>query len=268
MSINWERYNDLIALRDSGQVHEAISGLSKLAETDDDPSTKAIVLIGIANGLRQLKFLSDARRKIAEACTLLGPKHEYYPRAVFQAALLDMDEKDWKGALKKLDYILEKYESVLHMEDHRDILEEIQRRQGMALTKLKRFREARPLLQSVRVLEYDRAATLCYLGVCDFELADYDGALEVYDELLSLHPCSVFRAYAHYHRGIILFKRGQLARGKAEFEQCLACPDRGEIQAENLLGWLIDTCKGLNLTEDVTRYATLLRKLGGGTPLE
>jgi tetratricopeptide (TPR) repeat protein len=262
--MNWQRYNELVALRDSGRIEESIAGFFGLCVANEDPLSRAVVLMAIANGLRQLKRVADARHKIAEACELLDPKHEYYPRAAFQAALLDMDDENWRGALKKLDDILEKYETVMRTEDHRDLLEEVQRRRGMALTELERFREARPLLESLRLVEYDRAATLCYLGVCDFELKDHDAAMEVYNELLALDSDSVFRAYAHYHKGTILFQRGQLARAKSQFEQCLACPDRGDIPVENLVELLVDTCKGLNLTGDVARYAELLKKVRSG----
>jgi tetratricopeptide (TPR) repeat protein len=258
--MNWERYNALVALRDDGHIEESMAGLAELIDEDADSLNKALVLMEIANGLRQLRRPSDARRKLSEACELLGPTHEYYPRAAFQVALLDMDEENWKGALKTLDDILEQHARVMHTEDHRDLLEEVQRRRGIALTKLGRFREARPLLESLHLQEYDRVATLGYLGVCDFELKDYDAAMKVYEELLSLDPGSVFRAYANYHRGIILFSKGQLARAKSEFEQCLACPERGDIPDQNLLRWLIDTCKGLNLEAEAARYAEMLKK--------
>jgi tetratricopeptide (TPR) repeat protein len=264
--MNWERYNTLVALRDSGHIEESMAGLAELFEEDSEPLNKALVLIEIANGLRLLKRRSEARHRLGAACELLGPKHEYYPRAAFQAALIDMDEENWKGALRKLDDILEHHANVLKTEDHKDLFEEVQRRRGMALTKLGRFGEARPLLESVRGIEYDRIATLSYLGVCDFELKDWNAALDVYEALLSIEPdYSVFHAYANYHRGIILFHRGQLARAKSEFEQCLVCPDRGDISDNNLLTWLTDTCNGLNLSKEAARYAGMLRKDNGSS---
>ncbi len=258
--MNWERYNDLIALRDSGRINEAIAELAILGDVETDRATKAVVLTEVASGMASLGRLSDARRKLNEACALLGPEHEFYPRALFEVARLDMREENWKGALKKLDDISEKYSVVLQTEDHKDLFEEVQRRRGIALTKLKRFREARSLLKSVSLAEYDRVATLCYLGVCDFELKEYDSAMQTFEELLSLDPSSIFRAYANYYRGTVLFQRGQLARAKSEFEECLACPDRGEIPEDSLLGWLVDASRGLNLDDEVARYLELQKK--------
>ena len=73
----------------------------------------------------------------------------------FQIALLDMDEQNWNGALRKLNEISERYADVLRNESHRDLMEEVQRRRGMALAELRRFREARILLEGVRAIEYD-----------------------------------------------------------------------------------------------------------------
>jgi len=261
--VNWDRYNELVALRSEGRIEESMAGLAELFEQDEDRLNKALVLIEIAEGLRQLGHSADARRKLNEATALLGQSHEYYPRAAFQLALLDMVEGDWKGMLKRLDDLLKSHTPTLKMEDHRDLLEEVQRRRGMALAKLGRFAEARPLLESARSNTYDRVATLAYLGACDYELKDFDGAMEVYNELLSTESSpddSIFRAQAHYHRAIIFWRRGQAARAKFELEQCLACPNRGEIRDDNLLGWLIDVCKELMLVEEVTRYAELLKE--------
>jgi tetratricopeptide (TPR) repeat protein len=261
--MDWDRYNELLELRDSGHVEEAMAEFDKLGDLESDPLNKSLVLMAIANGLRQLKRFSDARGKISAACALLGPKHEYYPRAAFQDAVLDVDEGHWKVALKKLDRILEKHSPVLQGDDHKDLFEEVQRQRGIALSKLGQFQEARPILESLRLVEYDRIATLAYLGVCNFELKDYNATMEVTQQLLSLNPGPVFRSYAHYHRGVILFQREQLARAKSEFEECLACSDRGDILEENLLEWIVDTCKGLNLTEEAARYSDMLKKVRG-----
>jgi len=261
--MNWERYNELLALRNSGNVDEAIAELARLSDTETDRLGKALVLMEIANGLRLLRRFSDARRKINEALILLGPEHEYYPRAAFLAAAVDMDEENWKGALKKLDEILTRYGSVLQTDDHKDLLEKVQQSRGMALTELKRYSEARAALENMRSKEYEPAVTLCYLAISEFELEDFDTARRDFEGLLRLDPAPLFQAYAHYYLGKIFYRRGQLAWAKAEFEKCLAYPDRGKIPDPNLLALLIDTCKGLNLIQDAARYSEMLKKVQG-----
>ncbi len=258
--MDWDRYFELVKLRDSGHVEEAILELAKLGEGAEDRLSEALVLIEIANGLRLLERNSDARRKIAEACQLLGPQHECYPRAAFLAAEVDMDEENWKGALKKLDEILEKYTPVLHTDDHKDLLEKVQQNRGIALTQLKRFREACAVLETLRSVEYERVATLCYLGICEFELGDPEGAKRDFQQMLSLDPNSIFQATAHQYLGVMFLRQGQLARAKFEFERCLACPDRGTLREADLLKWLVDSSNGLNLRDDAARYSEMLKK--------
>jgi tetratricopeptide (TPR) repeat protein len=267
-AMNWDRFNELTALQDAGRIDkdsvridEATAELTKLADAETDPLAKSIALIAVADGLVSLKRFSDARRKINEACKVVGPDHEYYPRAAFKAAMLDMHEKNPKGALKKLDEILEKYGAVLGMEDHRDLLDEVDRNRGIALADLKRCREAIPILERYRSEPYDHDRTLYYLGACEFELKDFDVAKRDFQEMLSLEPNPAFQAYAHRYLGTIFNREGQLARAKAEFEKCLACPDRGDTSEAYLLDWLIDCSKALNLLDEVERYSEMRKKL-------
>jgi len=240
-------------------------GLEELLQQDIDPLSQALVLMEISNGLSRLQRYRDARQKLMKASKLLGPNHEYYPRVAYHLALIDMEEKNWRGALNRFDDILESYAAILHMPDHDDLLEGTELNRAVALGKLGRYQEARPLLEEARRNKQNRTIILSYLGACDFELGHYDAAIEAYDELFSItgEPMdSVFRAQAHYHRGVMFFRRDQLARAKSEFEQCLACPDRGEIQNANLLGWLVDLSRKLGLDDDVKRYSTLLSGSG------
>lgn len=257
-TMDWERYNRLAAMMNSGRVEESIAGLVKLLNGSSDPTDRASVFMTIANGLRRLGRTSDARLQLTEAAEILGPAHEYFPRVLFQLALLRMDGGNWKDSLREFDVILKKYGPILSTQDHRDLLEEIQRNRGMALAELKRFREARFLLESVLPTEYERESTLCYLGMCDFELKDFEAARQVFQELLSLQPASAFRAYAYYYLGIINFNCHQFARAKVELENALTCKDRWKLSEANLLEWIINTCKALNLDRDVEHYSELL----------
>ena len=259
--MNWDRYNELVALRDSGRIEEATAEFDKLAEAETDPEIKAFTLLQVVNGLRFLKRSSDARRKIREASSILGPKHNDYIRVALAAAILEIDQENWKGALRKLDGIVEKYTPLLHLDENKDVLEEVQRNRGIALFELRRFREARPVLESVRRVPYERERTLCSLGMCNFELKDVEAAKRDFEELVSLQPRAVFRAYAYYHLGMIFYADGQLARAKTEFEKCLASTDLGKISKDNLLQWIVNACKGLNLKNEALHYSEMLKTL-------
>lgn len=259
--MNWENLNQIVALRTSGRVEESIAKLEELRVSERDTLANAIALMEIVNGLRLLKRHSEARTKIDEACALLGPEHEFYPRLAFLDALIEMDNNSWKSALSKLDLMFERYQTILRSEDHGDLLDEVQRNRGTALMNLQRFAEAVPLLESVRSIEFDREATLCDLGVCQFKLREYDSAKETFEELLSLGPNSRFRANAHYNLGIIMFYKGFVAKGKREFEECLRCPDRVPLSDDNLLDWLITCSKELAEPSEVQKYTEMKESL-------
>ena len=166
--------------------------------------------------------------------------------------MVDIDAENWKAALKTLDKIIRKYAPDLNTDDDRDILEETQRNRGIALFELRRVREALPLLQGVRKIDYARERTLCSIGSCNF------ASLIDFKELLSLNPNSAYRSFAHYVRGRIYYDRRQLARAKDEFANCLACPERGNIPNRHLLQALVYTCRALNLESDACRYSQLM----------
>jgi len=109
--MDWERLAQLVQLRDSGNVEEAISELARLADKTNDKTGKAIVIMELVNGLRVLGRVHEARRRIRDACELLGKKHNFYPRVAFQDAHLDMYEGSWKSALKKLDTVLREHDT-------------------------------------------------------------------------------------------------------------------------------------------------------------
>ncbi len=150
------------------------------------------------------------------------------------------------------------------MEEHKDLLEEVQRSRGIALAELLRFREARPILERYRTEPFERERNLYYLGACEYELGDLSAAQREFEEMLTLEPLPVFRAYAHDYLGRIFYRKGQIARAKAQFEKCLACPDRGKTSEATLLEWLVRLSEALNQTADLARYSEMLRQLAGG----
>ena len=59
--------------------------------------------------------------------------------------------------------------------------------------------------------------------------------------------------------GRIYYDRRQLARARGEFENCLGCPDRGNLSDRDLLQALVYSCRGLNLESEASRYSRMLK---------
>jgi tetratricopeptide (TPR) repeat protein len=259
--MNWDRYNELMAQQDSERVEEVIANLNELGSAETDPQCKATILISVANVFRRIGRFSDARINIQKAMALLGPSDQYYPRAAFQDALLDMHEHNWKIALKKLGEILNKFRPILEIEDHEDLFDEVQRNRGIALAEVKQFSEALSILKAYRSEPYDRERTLYYIGACKFELGDFDSARLAFEDILSLNCSSIFQAYAHRYLGEIFFRNEKLPWAKAEFEKSLACPDRDKSSDVSVLTWLVNLSKSLNLEKDVAHYSEMLEEM-------
>jgi tetratricopeptide (TPR) repeat protein len=262
--IDWENFIQRMTSESSKEVENSIAEVDKLLSDEHDCLTKAAGLMTIAKGMRKLGRYPEAILKIDQIGELLGPENEYYPRAAFARASIEMDQGNASEALARLDEIMERFGRLLSTTEHLDLLHEIQQDRGSILTGLKRFRTAVPILESVREVETGKEAVLCDLGMCYFELAEFDLAKSAFEELLSLEPNSAFKAYSHYYIGMIMYRRGKLAWAKQEFDKSLACPDRFKLSEDNLLHWLVNTSKGLNLDSEVARYSEMRKKIGVG----
>lgn len=256
--MDWDRYNELVELREAGQIEEASAELTTPADAARYPVVRAVIVMAVARGFSWQKRFSDARLTLNQAATMVGSNHVPYPRLLLAIAVVDIEEENWKTALKKLDKIIRQRAAALNTEDNRDVFEETQRNRGAALFALRRVREALPLLQSVRNIEYQKERAIYSIAIRNLELEAYDAALIDFQEVLSLTPNSTYRSHAHYHRGRIYYDQRQLARAKDEFESCLACPERGNLPNQHLLQALVYTCRVLNLESDASRYSQML----------
>jgi tetratricopeptide (TPR) repeat protein len=259
--MDWDRYNELVALRDVGRIDEATLELGKLAADEAEPSIKAIIKMAIAYGFSRHGRFSDARREFLQASETVGPNHILYARILLAIAVLEIDQEKWTEALKQLDNIVNGHRESLADVENQDVFEEVQWNRGIALFELHRISEALPLLQSVRSIEHLKDRTLYSIGMSNFELNNFDAAIVDFQELISRNPVSVYLAHAHYHLGRIYYEREQLARAKDEFEKCLACPDRGDLSDEHLLQALVFSSEGLNLQNDAARYSEMLKSI-------
>jgi tetratricopeptide (TPR) repeat protein len=258
--VNWERFNELIALDQSGKTEEALSGLQDLACSATDPEDQASVLLTVSACQKELKRYDEARRTIAEARSLARRHSTVHPYALLRDASIDALEGNWKSALEKLDSIVQDYSSILHQPEHQDLQEEVTRYRGMALSSLGRKSEARPLLERATAVEYEKATSLYYLGRCCYDLGDLEKARESLEKALMLELDPVYQPSAHYVLGLTYHWRGQNARAIQEFEWCLEHDAQGLVAKWKVLTALVEASKALGLEKDVERYSKMLQR--------
>ena len=70
--MDWERYNELVELRNAGQIEEASAELAKLADAEPDPYIRAVVLMAVATGLSWQNRFADARQTLHGAARMVG----------------------------------------------------------------------------------------------------------------------------------------------------------------------------------------------------
>lgn len=261
MPMDWTRFNQLVALSESGKVHEAISGLKQLAESAQDDQDKAGVLTVLGACEKDADQLDEAHKTLAEARALANEDSWVHPRALLIDARIDVRRRRWGDALHKLDEILQRYPTMLTQNETDDLPELIDRYRGMALYKVGRLGEARILLERAAATEHDKPGALYYLGRCCYDIGDLECAKDSLCRSLTLDLDPDYQPMAHYVLGLSHHWTGQSARAVSEFEWCLQHDERGLVEKRNVLTALIAALKTLRMDDVADRYTKELRAL-------
>lgn len=259
--VDWERFNQLVSLSESGQREEAIRGLRGLvrpSETSED-NGKILLIIGACE--KELGRFEEARNTLNEARSLADKNSWVHPRAIFFDASIDIMEGNWKGGLEKLSGMLSDYRSLLYQPEQKDLLEETQRKRGMAFYELGRLADARPLLEEAAKVSYEKPTTLHYLGRCYYDLGDLQLSENCFREALDLGLRPPYQPGAHYYLGLIYYAQRRYAWAIREFEWCLEHDVQGRVPRKYVLTWIINASKKLGQAKDAERYSKMLQEL-------
>ena len=261
MPMDWPRIDRIRDLQSAGRDEEALSELASLENTSTVPEENAIVWIAMANSLRYLSRLDEARDPIRKAYSVLDKTSDMYPRTMLIDALIEEHCGNWKDLLRILDQILEKYATVLQGPDNQDLRDEVLRHRGIALYGLGRNSEAVPLLKEGLSNEYEKPNILYYLGICYFNLGELEHAKQTLGEALSLRLNPVYETRAHYYLGVIHLRRAEYAWAKQEFEWCLEHLEHGGARKDYVITGLMNVSKVLGMEKDAERYAKMLKQM-------
>lgn len=260
--MNWERFNELIALDQSGSTEEALAGFQELARTAEDPEDKAGILLAVSACQKELGRISEARSSLAEARSRAAKDSWIHPRALFRDASMDVRQGNWKGVLEKLDLLGREYGFILRDPEQQDLREEVRRYRGMALYELGEAQKAQPLLEEATTVDYEKPTSLYYLGRCCYDLGDLGKSRQCLCEALRLDLHPVFQPSAHYVLGLCYQWQGQPAWAVREFEWCLEHDAQGLVEKRKVLAALVTSLTAVGMEEDAARYSKVLRGLG------
>jgi tetratricopeptide (TPR) repeat protein len=257
--MDWERFNQLVALSEAGHGEDVLLGLRSLVDASETNEDNASVLLIIGACEKELGRYDVARKTLAEARSLAERNSWIHPRAIFFIASIDIRQGNWKRGLEQLNSIVKDFSSILDQPENRDLLEEVQRKRGMALYELDRPKEALPLLKEAVTREYEKPTSLYYLGRCYYDVGELARSTELLNKALALDLHLAYRPSAHYVVGLSYHWQGQNARAIPEFEWCLENDPQGSVAKWKVLTALVNSSTALGLEKDAERYSKMLR---------
>lgn len=265
-AMDTERFQYAIALREAGRVDEALEELTTLRKANTDPDEEASLLLNETRCYRLLGRLTEAKEVLSRAMRE-APRDQLWLYLWEEEAILYWHEGERDKALKILERLRADYRELLLTSEHRALRERVQASQGMLLTELGRYRQAKGILReclSFSPANIDRAGVLHDLGMCFDQLRDRERAKEMFQALLGESQRADLAVTAHYRLGTIYYEEGAYAKALMELEWCLANAKEDEVAKLHIFGWLARTAQRLGLKEEAERYHKLAVKTGRG----
>lgn len=256
-----ERLNRATALRDTGQLEEALHEFTGLESVAHEPGERASLLLNVSGVLTQMGRFDEAHRQADRAAALDSEPETLCHALVAHSDAYSLAEKK-DSALAELDRALGKYPDILESEQYRYLYEEIQTRRGLLLVRLNRFQDAASILEqcaSFDLDEYDRTKVLYNLGRCYFDLKNPSRAKQEFLKFLEAGGDAAYVASAHFLLGTIYYNEGADSKALMEFEWLL--PRMAEVRwpGSVLYTWLAKTHKALGNKAEAERYAALAK---------
>lgn len=257
-----QRFQHAISLRDSGKLEEAASELhSMVEESHSAPDIeKGLLLLNEAICLDRLDHWNEARKHLNEASALLGDEKG-------MRALVDSTEASFymgrnpKKALTKFEHVARKYADVLRLPHETGLYGENQLRRGLLLVELKRYEEARPVLEEVLTLGVEKDADFYFnLGICYMELRESELAKQKFLHALSVGLSEDRVVKTHFYLGVEYFRTRAYGKALHEFEFCEANISKTTLPLRGLHEWLGLTCRNVGREESAQRYLRLAKK--------
>jgi tetratricopeptide (TPR) repeat protein len=262
MAIDWERFQEAMALRDSGREEEAIRELRAMAQEALDPDEKAAHILGEAVSLLRLGRLDEARkcnRRAADVAVSRGIR----ARIDFNEAVICWEERKFKESFGVLNKMLKDYSELLSTPDFRDLYEKVHQRRAILLAEFDRQREARPLLEEALSFQLDaddKALLLYYLGVALYKLGDKLGAKTRFLEAQQGRPDDYGSISSRFYLGVIYSEEGAYGKALQEFEWVEPRVSLTGIPKDRIYGWLAKTYRQTGNPSKAERYEKLPRE--------
>jgi len=212
---------EAIQLVEAGQFQRAIQCFRSLVERNSDPGKKVDYLVCQANCWIQMGAVGEARHCLATAEEIAETGSVARLQIDVVVATMLVDEGKSEDALQELSRLLTKYKKQIHIDEFRELYENIQAQRAFILMHLSRDDEARPILeeaQSFKLLEEGaRSSVHCHLGRCYFASAEYQSAKQQFLNAQRIGVPEDWEANFHYYFGYTLYELGEFGAAKRKF---------------------------------------------------
>jgi tetratricopeptide (TPR) repeat protein len=265
--MNQTRFQNAIALRDSGQCENAIREFHTLESEVSSPDEKAALLINEHRCYCELGRLTEASRVIKTIRKLPLTDPDVRIIVDFGEACMHVQMGKLEVGLREFETILTSYPDLLQHSE-RDIYENIQIRRGVVLSNIGRHSEGRVILNEASVftnLAAEEAQEVhFYLGVCHDELRESTLAKEEYLKAIAFDIDNDINAHAQYKVALIYFNTGAFAQARVHLEAILQAhgSDIPNLPIKYVYEQLSHVCRYLGEKGEATKYSKLASTSG------
>jgi len=244
--IDWNRYREIDALRESGHPAEALAEFENLRAGATDAADVSSILLGEALSYRDLGRFEKAAEAASEAVRILPEADPSRPYAEFSLACAHGDEGKSDLATQELRTFLKRHADLLNDDEHGQLRHEAQRRLIANLIVLGHSIEPLSIVNALKVedISAEERAELSYREAhAHGLLGRHDQALKLYQEAVKGPLESALAARAHFHIGEVLYDRGEFSLALDEFKIAENLADPSSSDKEHFARWVKHTCR-------------------------
>jgi tetratricopeptide (TPR) repeat protein len=247
--VDWDRYREIDALRESGHPAEALVQFKTLRKTATDSADVSSILLGECLSYRDLGRFDKAAEAASEAVRLLPEGSPSRPYAEFCLLCTRESEGKFDLATKGFRALLKAHADLLRTDEYIQFRRDVQLRLIANLIVLGHSVEPLPILNALKTEDITpevRAELSFREAVAHGLLGRHDHVLELYREAISGPLERSLAARAHFHIGEVLYDRGEFSRALDEFKIAEATADPRSPDKAHFAGWVKHTLQAAN----------------------
>src|SRR6266478_1615977 len=242
--IDWNRYREIEALRESGHPAGALAELEKLRAGATDAADISSILLGEALCYRDLGRFDKEAEAASDAVRLLPEADPRRPYAEFSLACVHESDGRFDLAVQEFKALLKRHADLLSTNEYIQFRRGVQLRLIANLIVLGHSVEPLSIANGLKTedISAEERAELSYREAhAHGLLGRHDQALKLYQEAVRGPLENALAARAHFHIGEVLYDRGEFSLALDEFRiaENLAHPSSSD--KEHFAGWVKHT---------------------------